>query len=61
MTWSEMFIKVTPTGMKIIPIIKNMDITTIGVRIGCQDGRRCCLKAVSTKTGKNQFTFDNHH
>jgi hypothetical protein len=36
-----------PMGAKIIPMMRRVGRTVLGVRIGCQAFRRCCLKAVS--------------
>lgn len=42
--------KTAPIGMKTIPTIKKVVITGIGVKIGCQAFKFCCLKGVSRKT-----------
>lgn len=36
-----------PIGAKMSPTRSNVGSTALGVRIGCQALRRCCLKAVS--------------
>lgn len=38
-----------PIGMKATPIIKKVGRTVPAVKIGCQAGKRCCLKALSVK------------
>jgi len=35
-----------PIGIKATPMRRNVKITGSGVRIGCQAGNCCCLKAV---------------
>ncbi len=35
-----------PMGMKMSPITKKAGRTVPAVRMGCQAGKRCCLKAV---------------
>lgn len=39
----------TPIGMKAIPITKKVGKTVPAVKIGCQAGNFCCLKALSEK------------
>ena len=36
-----------PMGAKIIPMMRSVGRTVLGVRIGCQAFSRCCLNAVS--------------
>jgi hypothetical protein len=36
-----------PMGAKMIPMMRRVGRTVLGVRIGCQALSRCCLKAVS--------------
>jgi len=36
-----------PMGAKMMPMMKRVGKTVLGVRIGCHALRRCCLKAVS--------------
>ncbi len=38
-----------PIGAKMIPMMKRVGRTVLGVRIGCHALRRCCLKAVSVE------------
>ena len=50
--------KVTPTGIKMIPIRRNVAITQVGVKMGCHAFKRCCLNGVSARKGrvsKNDF------
>jgi hypothetical protein len=38
-----------PMGAKMIPMMRRVGRTVLGVRIGCQAFSRCCLKAVSKR------------
>jgi hypothetical protein len=37
-------------GAKMIPMMRSVGRTVLGVRMGCQAFSRCCLKAVSMKS-----------
>jgi hypothetical protein len=39
--------KPIPIGMKATPMMKKVGKTVPAVRMGCQAGNRCCLKALS--------------
>ena len=40
-------IKTPPIGAKMIPMRKKVGRTVLGVRIGCQALRRCCLQVAT--------------
>ena len=46
-TWLFPQMSRAPIGAKMIPMMKSVGRTVLGVRIGCHAFRRCCLKAVS--------------
>jgi hypothetical protein len=39
-----------PIGINVKPIMRKTGRAVLAVIIGCHAGKRCCLKAVSTKT-----------
>jgi hypothetical protein len=41
-----------PIGIKATPMMKNVGNTVPAVRMGCQAGKRCCLKALSKYKNK---------
>ena len=47
LTFSENQSIPMPMGMKATPMTKKVGRTVPAVRMGCQAGRRCCLKALS--------------
>ena len=47
MTREEPQIRRPPMGAKRMPMMKKVGRTVLGVRMGCQAFKRCCLKAVS--------------
>ena len=47
LTRSDVITRTTPMGMNVKPMIKKIGRAVFAVMIGCQAGKRCCLKAVS--------------
>lgn len=58
-TWFEVSNRMTPTGMKTMPITRKEMITGRGVRTGCQARSFCCAKAVSISI-RNELTAHSH-
>jgi hypothetical protein len=51
-TLSDVTTSTIPIGMNVKPIIKKTGNAVLAVIIGCHAGKRCCLKAVSTRQKK---------
>ena len=58
LTRSDVMTRTTPIGMNVKPMIKNIGRAVFAVMMGCQAGKRCCLKAVSETRcqGNKRFT-----